>query len=95
MMLIHARWGFPSIDGSGLHLVHQFETRFGIFLGAPHVIFNTKFFCIEPKFTLTKLGITHQYLGEDLDAYVKRFHEKPLYCCDLVAEEVPVDVGLE
>lgn len=36
---------------------------------------------------------TRKYPKEDLDACVKRFHEKVLNCCDLAAEKVLVDVG--
>lgn len=39
-------------------------------------MFNSKFFCGEAKFTLAELGRTRQYSGEDLDVYVKIFHEK-------------------
>lgn len=53
--------------------------------------FNTKFFFAEAKYTLTELGRTRHYAGEDLDLYVKRFHDKPL---DLVDEEVLVNVCL-
>lgn len=44
--------------------------------------FNTKFFFVEAKYTLTKLGRTRQYSGDDLDLYVKRFHDKVLNCVD-------------
>lgn len=35
-----------------------------------------------------------QYQGKDLDAYVKSFHEKALGCCNLVADDMVVDVCL-
>lgn len=57
-------------------------------------LLNTKFFCAETEFTLAKLGTMRQYLREDLDAYVKMLHETNLDCCNLVAEDVLVDVCL-
>lgn len=57
-------------------------------------LFNTKFFCVEAKFTLAELGRTCPYQGEHLDAYVKRFHEKAMDCCDPVTEDALVDVCL-
>lgn len=56
--------------------------------------FDTKFFFAKPKYTLSKLGQTRQYAGEDLDLYVKRFHDKALDCIDPVDEEVLVNVCL-
>lgn len=56
--------------------------------------FNTKFLCAEVNFNLDELGRTCQYLAEDQDAHVKRFHETPLDRCDPVAKEVLVDVCL-
>lgn len=49
---------------------------------------------------VAELGRTRQYLGEYLDLYVRRFHEKTLDCCDPVNEEVlvkvcPDDIGNE
>lgn len=38
-------------------------------------LLSTKFLCVEVKFTLVNLGRTCQYPGEDMDAYVKLFHE--------------------
>lgn len=55
---------------------------------------NIKFFLAEAKYTLTELGRTRQYLGEDLNLYVKKFHDKALDCVDPVDEEVLVNVGL-
>lgn len=56
--------------------------------------FNTKFFFAEAKYTLAEWGRTRQYAGEDLDLYVKRFHDKALDCIDPVEEEILVDVCL-
>lgn len=42
--------------------------------------------------TLVELGLTQQYYGEDLDVYMRRFHEKALDCCNIVDEEVLVNV---
>lgn len=41
--------------------------------------FNTIFFCVE-EYALAELGCTSQYLGEDLDLYVKTFREKARVC---------------
>lgn len=49
----------------------------------------------EAKFTLPKLGCTRQFLNEDMDLYVKRFHERPLDCCNAVDEETMVDISLQ
>lgn len=57
-------------------------------------LFNTKFFCVEANFTLAELGRMYQYPREDLDAYVKKFYENALDFCDLVADDVLVDVCL-
>lgn len=56
--------------------------------------FNTKFFFAEAKYTLAELGRTRQYAGEDLDLYVKRFHDKALEYVDPVDEETLVNVCL-
>lgn len=40
------------------------------------------------------LGRTWEFPGKDLDRYVRKFHEKVLDCCDLVYEEVLVNVCL-
>lgn len=56
--------------------------------------FNVKFFCVEAKYTLAKLCRTWQYPGEDLNLFVKRFHEKALECSDPVDEEILVNVCL-
>lgn len=52
--------------------------------------YNTKPFYTEAKFTLAELGRMHQYSGEDLDMYVKCFHEKTMDCCDPVIEVILV-----
>lgn len=36
----------------------------------------------------------HLYLGEDQEAYVRKFHEKALLYCDPVAKVVLIDVFL-
>lgn len=57
-------------------------------------MFDTKFFCIEAKFTFAGLGRTRKYLREDVNAYMKRFHERALDYCDPVVEDVLVDACL-
>lgn len=54
-------------------------------------LLKTKFLCIA-KFSLAKLGRTRRHPRVDLNAYVMRFHERALDCCNLMAEEVIVDV---
>lgn len=44
--------------------------------------------------TLVELGRTRVYPRENLDAYVKCFHEGPVDCYNLIAEEVLVEVRL-
>lgn len=53
-----------------------------------HLVYllSTNFFHAKAKFTLAKLDGTQQYSMEDLDIYVRRFHEKALECHDLVEE---------
>lgn len=41
---------------------------------------------------LAQLGQMCQYHEEDMDAYMKRFHEKALDCCGIVAKDFLVDV---
>lgn len=55
--------------------------------------FNTKFFYAEAKFTSAELGQTRHY-ADDLDLYVRWFHEKGARLCDPVDEEVLVNVYL-
>lgn len=50
------------------------------------------FFYAEEKLTLAKLGRTHQLVGEDMDAYMRHFHEIALDCCNAV--DALVDVCL-
>lgn len=50
-------------------------------------MFDTKFFCIEAKFILAKLGRTHHIL-ERIRHICKRFHEKALDYYDMVVEDV-------
>lgn len=68
----------------------------GIIQDWEHIVatFNTKFFFTEAKYTLAELGCTLQYACQDLDLYVKRFHDKALDCVDLVDEEVLVNICL-
>lgn len=56
-------------------------------------MFNSKFFYGEAKFVLAKLGRTREFPGKDLDLYIKRFHERALFC-DVVDGETKVDVYL-
>lgn len=56
--------------------------------------FNTKFCFGEVKYTLAKVGQPDKYSGEDLEIYIKQFYEKALYCCDLIEEEVLVNICL-
>lgn len=41
---------------------------------------------------MAKLSLRCQYLGKEMDAYMNRFHEKALYCCNPVAEDLVVEV---
>lgn len=43
-------------------------------------LYSAKFFDVEAKFTLVKLGRTRQSSGKDLDFYMRRFYEKALDC---------------
>lgn len=56
------------------------------------IVFNTKLFCAEVKFSLVELGPSRQFPNEVLDLHVKRFHEKALDSCDLIDKEVLVDI---
>lgn len=56
--------------------------------------FNTKFFFTEAKYTLAELGRSRHYAGEDLDLYVKRFHDKALDYVDPVEKEILGNVCL-
>lgn len=56
------------------------------------MLFNTKFFNVEAKFSLFELGRI-QCSWEHLDTYVKRFHDKAL-ACDLIEKEVLVIICL-
>lgn len=57
-------------------------------------LFNAKFFHAEANFTLAKRGPTRQHSNEDLDVYVRKFRENALYYCDLVSEEMLINVCL-
>lgn len=65
----------------------------GARLGVPPLSLYSipNYFTLFVWLNLAKHG---QYLGEDLEAYVKRFHEKALDCCDLVTEDVMGDIYL-
>lgn len=52
------------------------------------MVFIIKFFCGDAKFTLAVLGHTRQSSGEDLDLYVRRFHERAPDCCVVVNEKL-------
>lgn len=45
-------------------------------------LFNAKFFYAEVKFSLVELGRLRQYPNEDLETYMRRFHDRALDCCD-------------
>lgn len=55
-------------------------------------LFKSKFFCANSKFSLAKLGHICQRPREDLDTYMKRFHDRALDCYDPVEEKMLVDV---
>lgn len=59
-----------------------------------HLDFNARFICAEAKFSLVELSRTREFAGEDLDLYMKGFHEKALDCCNTVDEETMVGVFL-
>lgn len=49
---------------------------------------NAKLFYVKAKFSLPELGRIRECSGEDLDTYLKIFHDKALDCCDPVEEEL-------
>lgn len=49
----------------------------------------------EAMFSLAELCSVRQHPGDDLDIYLKRFRDKALDCCNLVAERMPVEVCLD
>lgn len=57
-------------------------------------LFSTNFLHAEAKCTLVELDKSRQYLGEDLDVYVRRFHEKALDYYNLLEEEIFINVFL-
>lgn len=57
-------------------------------------LFNTKFFCTEAKFSIVELERMRQHPGQDMDIYMRRFHERAIDCCDPAAEEILVDICL-
>lgn len=75
-------------------LIHRAYTWYlnlksGLIQNCEHLVtvFNTKFSYGEVTFTLIEFGSTQQFPGEDVDLYVKKFHERALDCCDAVNEE--------
>lgn len=78
-----------------LYLVHKLEVPIGAWPGTPCLSNQYKIvFYTEEKFILAELGQMGQYPRKDLDAYMKRFHEKSLDHCDPVAEYVLIVVCL-
>lgn len=55
---------------------------------------NSKFFYAEANYSLAELDYIRKRLGEDLDIYVKMFHEKTLDRCDQVEERMLFNVCL-
>lgn len=49
-------------------------------------MFNAEFFYAKTIYFLAELGLIRRHSEEDLDIYVKRFHDKALDNCDLVNE---------
>lgn len=58
--------------------------------------FNVNFSTLRPeaRYTFVEFSLTRQHYSEDLDVYVRRFHENALDCCDPVSEEMLVRVCL-
>lgn len=54
---------------------------------------STPNFCPKMNFTLAEPGRTRQHPSEDLDSYVKRYHEKALDFRVPMVEDVLVDVS--
>lgn len=70
-----------------IHQVHQFKATVSVDWKHLVSLFNTKFFLAKVMF-LFSISMEHEYPWEDLDAYMRSFHEKALDCCDLLVEEV-------
>lgn len=68
---------YPNLKPSS---VHDFEHHVSMFIA--------QIFCTEPKLSLADLDRVFQCLGEDLDKYVKRIHNKALDCYFLVEERM-------
>lgn len=85
---------FQVSEGSSLYL--YLNLKLGTIQDWEHMVatFKTKFLFAEAKYTLVKLGRTWQYADEELDLYVKRFHDKALDCVYLVEEDVLLNVCL-
>lgn len=80
-----------SVSTFGFYLKPSYQLEIAtnfILLGCLTVSFN------DTKFILVELGRTRQFPGKDPDAYVRRFYERALNCCVLVAEDVLVNVCL-
>lgn len=71
-----------------MHLLCTFKVDVSM-VGSSYSTY-TKFFYVEAKLTMARLGRTSLYPGEDIDAYVRPFQEKALGYCDPVAEGVLV-----
>lgn len=57
-------------------------------------MFNSKVFCAGAKFSVAELSGVRYHPREELDAYVKRFHERAFNYFHLVEERMLVDVCL-
>lgn len=62
------------------------KARIDLGLGAYSLQLQHEVLLRRSNYTLAELGRTMQYSGEDVDLYVKRFHEKTLDCIDPVDE---------
>lgn len=69
-------------------MAREFEAWIYTWQGAFDLLVQYQILWSQAKFTLSELGRRHQYPKEDLDAYVKLFHEKALDCCNPVMEDV-------
>lgn len=78
MMQIMPKRILKDFDRLSLYLVCEFEASTSAWLRAPVSLFNTSFFYSEAKFMPAELNQANQYIGDNMDAYLKRFHEKAL-----------------
>lgn len=85
-------WCFS--HGLRIHLVSTFELE--SIHGCENLVslFNNKLFYAEAKHTRATLGRTRHFLREDLDAYLRSFHERVLNCCDPMIKYILRDVCL-